>query len=71
MESVDCAVHTSLQLHASKDVCFLLLFASLRACFLSNISRDREKGLDLSRGTGECYIGENPIVFQNKTPFRL
>ena len=49
----------------------LQIFASLLVYFLSNVSRDRDKRLDVSRGTGECSVGENPIVFQNKTPFRL
>ena len=60
-------MHTSLQLHASKDVCFLLIFASLQAFFLSNVSSDRDKCLDVSKGTGECYVGENLVVFLNKT----
>ena len=75
MESVDGAHVSSgffpFAKKLSKDVCFLLIFASLQVYFLSNVSRDRDKRLDVSRGTGECSVGENPIVIQNKTPFRL
>ena len=60
-------MHTSLQLHASKDVCFLLIFASLQACFLSNVSSDRDKCLDVSKGTGECYVGEKQKHSEHKT----
>src|SRR4029434_10723302 len=67
-----CGLCTRLfQLHASKDVCFLLIFASLQACFLSKVSSDRDKCLDVSKGTGECYVGENLVVFQNKTDSRI